>query len=172
MGLDKDELAKLSPEERIQKLKGMEDQAKKELEEAERLITESKKMIDSSQQEMLDKAIKEEAAAIRNKDSIDQFLPHAEGLEGAAEDAPKPDEESVGLNDLYTKLKDMAGYQENGGYVSPGQLADVEQIVDHLGEDYKTVSEQYDLIQASRGLLDELKGDSYIAHDPDKDYHP
>ena len=38
MGLDKDELAKLSPEERIHKLKGMEEDAKKELEEAEESI--------------------------------------------------------------------------------------------------------------------------------------
>ena len=172
MGLDKDELKKLSPEERIQRLKEMEDKAKKELEDAEVLMVESKKLMESSQQEILRNEIKKEAEALREQQGIQDIFAQPEGdnlEETALREAPQP-ESAVSLEDLYNTLQGMQNSNEDTGYLNNEIIEDVRTVVEALGNDYKTASEQYDLLQASKNLIDELK-DSYHGG-PNMDYQP
>lgn len=170
VAFDKEELEKLSPQERIERLKEMEEKAKKELEDAEKFIEESQKLMEVSQQEILRNEIKKEAETLREQQGIEQMFPQGEGLEETAlAEAPQPDS-AVSLEDLYNHLDNIRNYHDDTGYLNMDVIEDVRTVVEALGADYKTAAEEYDLLQASRGLIEELQ-DTYH-RGPDTQYHP
>lgn len=92
MALDKDDLEKLSPEERIKKLKEIEDERKKDLEETESLIEKTKAEIERN------KDIPDiEVPALEPVD-ISAMFEAPEGLEAEANIPGEEEEEPVKYN--------------------------------------------------------------------------
>jgi hypothetical protein len=150
MALNKDELGKMSPEERIKKLKEMEEERKKELEEASDLIKKSEAEIER------EKTIpKVEVPEIERVDISKIFESH-EGLEGTVRrEAPKEEEQGEAI-------KYVAGREEEGGiaslYAEREGEAQQERVV--KVEDmtkYEGILQQIDDLTASRSALKHIK---------------
>ncbi len=151
--LDKEELAKLSPQERIQRLKKLEEESKKEIAEAEKLIKKS--------EEELKRDGMESKLAIpesRQIDISDLFEPPQSQLEQTAQEAheeePSQEQLQYMVNQAYEEAAQLA-YEQGG--------EDVLDRVDALGErlekiNYHSLSDQaVNKVVATRSLLYKIK---------------
>ncbi len=147
MPLDKRELSKLSPEQRIKKLKLMEDERKKEVNEIERLIKES-------MQELKTDKLAEEVAPEQKAVDISRLFEAAgeEKLERTARQEARASttEGARGYNALvriyqdYSQLKEFYGVVSTGGSLTQKQIATIGQIGERINtaERYMTEGEK------------------------------
>ena len=168
------DLKKLSPGERIEKLRKIEDERKKEIEEAERLIKESVEEI-KQEQELRDEIEEEERL---QKEELDKKK--NDNLEVLIEETKQKiiDEEHYAntqyqvklsmepLSNLYDKVKEVYQEVRGSGEINEGQKQQLENLsyAMHNKEeaidagDYNTVGEQIEgLLSASKRILNYMK---------------
>ena len=162
MPIDKDELAKLSPEERIKKLKAMEEARKKEGDEIDVLIKKSMREM------KIDKIAKDVAPEQRTVDISGLFEAGNEhALERTArKEARGNAKPATGYHAIvqtyqaYGELKNMYGVVSSGGSLTEEQRAAIGQIGERLSraEKYMTESEKTSSkLDASKNVLYKLK---------------
>ncbi|MBI2654231.1 hypothetical protein HYX02_05480 [Candidatus Woesearchaeota archaeon] len=163
MTIDKKELSRLSPGERIKKLKLMEEERKKEVDEIERLIRQS------MQELKTDKIAEEVAPRQREVDISRLFETTGEGLERTArEEAPpvalmkgtKSYQAFVQTYEAYSKLTEMYASVSTGGSLTEEQVRAIGTIGERLNtaERYMTEGEKAaSKLDASRAVLYKLK---------------
>ena len=164
MKLNKKELAKLSPEERIKKLKQLEEARKKEATEIEGLIKEY-------MQELKTKKIADSIAPEQKAVDISKLFeaPKEEKLERTARQEAPPVSRMKGSPNYnivaqayedYNKLKNLYGIIGTGGTLDEHQLQMIGQIGERMNtvEKYMTESEKSaSKLIASRAVLYKLK---------------
>ncbi|MBS3131676.1 hypothetical protein J4212_04555 [Candidatus Woesearchaeota archaeon] len=152
----KEELKKLSPRERVKKLKELEDQRKKEFSEIDEMIEASMKEIDTDD-------LASEIAPAAREVNIDDLFEQEQGSIDASLKKADEDEEGhapkyTALVQDYENLKDLS-YASMEGPLSERQI----QLLDQIGERISTrkyVSESdklADLFVASRSVLYQVK---------------
>lgn len=164
MPLNKEEIAKLSPKERIKRLKLMEEERKKEVDEIESLIKQS------MQELKTDKIAEEVAPEPRTIDISRLFEARGEErLERTArEEAPpvamvkgtKGYQAIIQTYQDYSQLKAFYGIVSMGGSLTEEQIAAVGQIGERIStaERYVPAGEKTaSLLDASRAVLYKLK---------------
>ena len=160
MTIDKDRLSRLSPQERIKKLKAMGEARKKESDEIEALIKQS------MQELKIDKIAKDFAPEQRAVDISGLF--EAENEHNLERTARRSRGAAKGNGyqaiaqtyEAYSELKSMYGVVSSGGNLSEQQLAAIGQIGEKLSiaEKYMTESEKIaSKLDASRNVLYKLK---------------
>lgn len=154
MALDKEKLRRLEPEERIRRLREIEDESKKEIEEAERLIRESEE--DIRREEAVSEVEMPEAETV---DITKLFGEEEEKLEETVrEEAPleETDEEKV----MY-EVEKIRDYMEHVGEspVSEYTMGKVERMSNELNSiNYAQLSRQAaDEFNATRNIVYEMK---------------
>lgn len=160
MTIDKKELSRLSPEERVKKLKEMEDERKKEVDEIEKLIK------DSMHELRTDKIAEEIAPRQREVDISKLFEAEGSGLERAARQAPATAKGTKGYQamaqtyEAYSHLSTMYHAVSMGGSLTEEQIASIGNIGERLNtaERYMTEGEKAaSKLDASRAVLYKLK---------------
>lgn len=162
MTIDKKELTKLSPQERIKKLRLMEEERKKEVGEIERLIRES------MQELKIDKIAEEVAPEQRAVDISRLFeTTGGERLERTAkQEAPQLAKGTKGYQaivqtyEAYSKLSKFYSIVSMGGSLTEEQVALIGQIGERItfAERYMTEGEKAaSKLDASRAVLYKLK---------------
>ena len=162
MAIDKKELTKLSPKERIKKLRLMEEERKKEVNEIERLIKESV-------QEIKTEKLAEEFAPEAKQVDISRLFETTgeQRLERTArEEAPAAafGKGTKGYHAFaqtyqdYSSLKKLAGYAAAGN-LNNEQLAAVDAIGERIDKTrYETASaELANILVASRAALHKIR---------------
>ena len=159
--IDKKELKKLSPGERIKKLKLMEEERKKEVDEIERLIK------NSMQELKIDKIAEEVAPEQRTVDISRLFETTGEQrLERTAREAPtlmrgtKGYQAIVQTYEAYSQLSKFYDIVSMGGSLTQEQKAAIGQIGERIStvERYMTESEKTaSKLDASRIVLYKLR---------------
>ena len=161
MSIDKRELGRLSPEQRIRKLKLMEEDRKKEVNEIERMIKES------IQELKIDK-LAEEVAPEQKAVDISRLFETSAGntLERTARKEAKADSNTRGYQAItqiyqdYSQLKEFYGMVSTGSGLSKEQISAIGQIGERIStvERYMTESEKSaSKLDASRMVLYKLK---------------
>jgi hypothetical protein len=154
MTINKDELQKLKPAERIKKLKELEEQSKKEIEEAEDLIKKTEAEIE---RDSIAESVKvPEAKPV----DISKLFEKPEGLEAQVQQAPITQEE--GENKLYQLAQ---AYEEAKGMLySEEPITEKQKIfLDQLGErlekvKYSSQADQAaDLVVATRSIMYKIR---------------
>ena len=163
MSIDKKELSKLSPEQRIRKLKLMEEDRKKEVNEIERMIKES------IQELKIDKLAEEVAPEQKPVDISRLFETSGEAaLERTARKEAKADsmKNTRGYQAItqiyqdYSQLKEFYGMVSMGSGLTKEQISAIGQIGERIStvERYMTESEKsVSKLDASRMVLYKLK---------------
>lgn len=164
MSIDKDKLSKLSPEERIKKLKLMEDERKKEVDEIGKLIKESMRTLAT------DKIAEEVAPGQRAVDISRLFESgNREGLERAAGKEANASFSMKGVKnyqtiaqtyEAYSQLSKFYSIVSMGGSLTEEQKAAIGQIGERINtaERYMTEGEKaVSKLDASRVVLYKLK---------------
>ena len=158
MSIDKKQLHKLSPEERIRKLKLMEEERKKEVTEIERLIKES-------MQELRTDKIAEEFAPEQKPVNISRlFEATGDNLEKMAKQETHPHSakgakgymSAVQIDYDYSNLKKFYGVVSGGGSLSEYEKKLVGEIGErvNIAEKYLPESEKVaSKLNASRAIL-------------------
>ena len=151
--LDKEKLAKLKPAERIKRLKEIEKESKKQIDEAEKLIKKSEEEIEKEEVEK-----KVRVPETRPVEISDLFEPPPTQLERTAEEAqrvePTGEQLQYMVNQAYEEATELA-YQE--------PTEDVLDRIDALGErlekiSYRTLTkEAADRVVATRSLIYKIK---------------
>jgi hypothetical protein len=158
--LDKEELKKLSPEERIARLKKLEEEHKNDLREAEKIISESIEELE------VQRSKPDEEPEMQRR------LPEELDLEQVLQkEEPKP--ENIEGNVQYTitqynELAEIAEEAVSGGYVN---RARAEQLYRSLLQSESNMGQNQvvkEIAEGSRRLMKELLG-SYAAR---QDYRP
>ncbi len=168
-------IKKLPPEERIAKLKELEEKRKKEIEKAKELVKASIEEITKEEENKFAKeeSLKEEIRQIREsfeetlEETIAKEEPKAakEQLE-SHRDYIRHLREDVTVRDLYSLAKNLAQNVEERGYLSNIQqemLNDLERVQQYKQNDinsgkYKVASEEIlDVLSATKSLLNVLK---------------
>jgi len=138
--MDINEIKKLSPEERIKKLKELEEERKKEQEEANKLIQES---IDEIKREELVKQIEVPEQEHVNIDDL--FAAESENLEQTVAREPTPEvEEEIGH--LYNRLGELKETFQETEYMNAQQRKELNQAEQRL----KQIEANYTLTDAVR----------------------
>ena len=159
MPINKNELTRLSPEERIKKLKLMEEERKKEVTEIESLIKESMRELKT------DKIAEEVTPERRAVDISSLFEAGGEKLERTARDESKGAfMGGKGYQALSQVYQDYSSLKKLMGYAATGSLKE-EHIaaVDAIGErldktKYQSASSELaNLVVASRAALHKLR---------------
>lgn len=161
MALDKKELSRLSPSERIKKLKLMEEERKKEVTEIERLIKES------MQELKTDKIAEEIAPEQRAVDITRLFEAGGERLERTArEESPaalmkgtKGYQAFAQTYQDYSQLKKFYGIVSMGGSLTEDQRSEIGKIGERVIIDrYAPLGEETaNILDASRVILYKLE---------------
>lgn len=136
MGIDKEELTKLSPKERIKKLKLMEKERKQDVNEIERLIQESMKELRT------DKIAEEIAPQQKAVDISTLFEAPEQGLEKSAKEALKQSTSIKGRGEYQAGAQPYYHSKTDGGTVpqQPKMQADREATEVYMTEGEKLVS--------------------------------
>ncbi len=161
MAIDKKELNRLSPEQRIKKLKSLEDERKKEVDEIGTLIKESMK-------ELKNDRLAEEIAPEQKAVDISRLfeMGNGNGLESTARKAPSVSGNKSGYQTIvqmykdYKQLSSFYGIVSSGGDLSKEQLGAIGQIGERLNfaEKYMTEGEKAaSKLVAGRAVLYKLK---------------
>ena len=160
MTIDKKELDNLSPGKRITKLKEMEDERKKEVDEIERLIK------DSMHELRTDKIAEEVAPRQREVDISRLFEAEGTGLERTAREAQTTAKGTRGYQamvqtyEAYSQLSTMYSTVSMGGSLTEEQIASIGSIGERLNtaERYMTEGEKAaSKLDASRAVLYKLR---------------
>ena len=164
MPIDKEELSKLPPQERIKKLKAMEEASKKEFDEIESLIKKS------MQELKIDNIAKDIAPEQRTVDISGLFeAGNGQNLERTARQGSRRTAQAKGTSgyqtiaqtyQAYSQLKELYGIVSGGGSLTEGQKAAIGQIGERLNiaERYMTESEKTaSKLDASRNVLYKLR---------------
>ncbi|MBI2542104.1 hypothetical protein HYV80_05330 [Candidatus Woesearchaeota archaeon] len=161
MTIDRKELSKLSHEERIKKLRHMEEEHKKEVHEIEHLIKESMQSIKTDR-------IAEEIAPGQKAVDISKLFEAKgeENLESAAREA-RTSSKGTGNYQVvaqtyhdYSQLKEFYGIVSMGSSLTEDQKAAIGQIGERINvaEKYMTSGEKTaEILDASRATLRKLK---------------
>jgi len=154
MVFNKKELAKLSPEQRIKKLKEIEEQNKKEKEEIEKLITQSKS---DAETELVESRIKLPETKPVNIDEL--FAAPASLLEQKAKEELSAEEEKqikYQVAESYEALKEAA---YGGEEERQNLLEKVDQIGERLEKaKYVSISEETNrMVTASQSVIHKLR---------------
>ena len=175
---DLEDIKKLSPEERIDRLRKLEENKKKEIEEAHKLIEESVGQI-KKEEELRDEI---ETPKPKQVDITKLFEGEKESLEGVVEREKKElsegeleqhrqyqhqlSKEAVG--DLYNRVKDVYNQVKESGNITSEQqnrLDDINYAMQYKSNDiksgtYKTASDEIsDVMDASKKILNYFRGD-------------
>lgn len=145
MALDKKELQKLSPEQRIKRLRELEKEKKKELDEADRLIKDSIRELQQPPAEE-----QEPPRPLRQESTLETQLEN--------EEIPRlPDQPNVEyVVNLYGQLKDI-GQAENP-YESISRAAEINDKI-RQSEQYHSQDERIKRIaEGTRRLMEEIFG--------------
>lgn len=161
MPLDKDNLRKLSPEERLKRLKEMEEDRRKDVDEIEKLIRRS---LDELRVDQLAERITPREAS----DTLSRIVQDAE--EETAEAQLKREEAVLepGTVDYqlmgqvyssYSSLRRVLGYELSPGTLSEEQSQALDQLGEHLETvKYTTTTQQVaDMANTSRELIGRIK---------------
>ena len=158
--IDRKELTKLSPEQRIKKLKSMEEERKKEVDEIEG-------MIKSSMQEMKIDKIAEEFAPEQRAVDISRLFEarEGEGIETKTRKAPESARGAKGYQAIaqvsydYGQLKKFNDIVSMGYNLTDEQKAAIGKIGERVTADkYSTIGEETaNLLDASRATLYKLE---------------
>ena len=153
----KKELKKLKPEDRLKKLKELEEKRKAEITDIEELIKNSKEDIKTD-------AVADEIAPEQTEVNIGKlFKEESEQLEGTVKkEAPKTEEDKdTAFKQLYT---DYTALQEMAQASTYGALtSEQEEVVDQIGErldktKYQSASDEVaNILVASRSVLYKIK---------------
>ena len=159
MAINKKELNRLSPEERIKRLKEMEEDGKKEAKEIGKLIKDS-------MHEMKIAELAEEITPEQKEVDIASLFAPAEGsLEGAVASAPANAEEDVGYKGVsqlysdYSQLREMYGIVATGNPLSEEHVAIIGTIGERINIAEKQMTESERIaskLVASRQILYKL----------------
>ncbi|MBW2989984.1 hypothetical protein KY358_06745 [Candidatus Woesearchaeota archaeon] len=153
-GIDKEELKKLTPSERIKRLKKIEEESKKEIEEAEKLIHETESQIEK------DNIAESVKVPETGPVDISRLFKEEEGLESAVKKSVDEDEKDKSqlyqLAQAYEEVKSM--------YQSDDKL-DEKQLewIDKLGEKiekarYETLAKEVaNLAVATRSIIYKIR---------------
>jgi len=152
--IDKEELKKLTPDERIKKLKELEAESRKEIEEAGKIIKETEATLT---REKIAESVKiPETKPI----DLDSLFEEQKSLETTVkQEAPKEEEKEVGLYQLaqdYDEAKDILYTQDS---LDKGQL----EWIDRLGEKVdkmkytSNVKEMANLVVATRSVIYKIR---------------
>ena len=149
--MELEEIKKLSPEERIKKLKELEEQHKKELEEAKKLIQES---VEEIKRDEIAKQIEIPEQEQVNIDEL--FVPEGEDLEQAVAKEPAPLVETKQyempgtvpeeVTNLYSRLTELREEFQQADYMNPQQQKELSQAEQRL----KQIDANYTLTDAVR----------------------
>jgi hypothetical protein len=154
---NKDELMKLSPADRIKKLKELEEQRKKEVEEAEKLLKQA-------EIQMFEKALEEDKPPA----DLHQFAPRKleDTINSEAIPNVPPESNVQYMNpfdnavDLYHKIK---VYNERDGPVTPDEAKTVGYLYDVFNEVVGNMAENEDKIDRisnkMKRMVKEIMGD-------------
>ncbi len=173
-----DDIKKLSPEERIDRLKKLEEDKKKEIEEAHKLIEESVGQI-KKEEELMEEI---ETPKPKQVDITKLFEGEEESLEGVVEREKKElseqeleqhrqyqhqlSKEAVG--NLYDRVKDVYNQIKETGEITgdqQNQLNDINYAMQYKSKDiqsgvYKTAGDEInDIMTASKGILNYMRGE-------------
>ena len=151
MVLDKEKLRALSPAERIRKLREIEKESKKEIEEAEKLIRESEENL------RVEEATADVEIPETEEVDITRLFGEEENLEGTIKKEEKEvDEEQVKYE--ISKIKEYAEHLEEGP-VSTYTMEKIEDMGKNLRNiDYKLLSHEVaDELNATRNVIYEMK---------------
>ena len=157
MSIDKKELNKLSPEQRIKRLKLMEEERKKEVVEIEELIRRSMQEIRT------DKTAEDVAPVARVVDISRLFEATGDKLERATNKSSNITRGYQAISETYqaySKLKGMYVTISMGGNLSSDEIAAIGQIGERLttAERYMTEGEKAaSKLDASRAVLYKLR---------------
>lgn len=166
-----EKIKKLPPEERIKKLKEIEEKRKKEIEQAKELVKASIEEITKKEEETFTKeeALKEEIKQIKTslEETVAQEEPKIkeEQLE-SHRDYIRHLREDLTARDLYFLAKNLAQNVQDRGYLSNQQqemLNDLERVQQYKQKDiesgkYKLASEEIlDILNAVKNTIDVLK---------------
>lgn len=171
MEFNKDELNKLPPEERIKKLKLMEDEAKKQMEATKKLIDDSESLIKKSEEEITRAALKQGEDDFRRQGALKELsaLVHHEepGLEGIAGQAQRQrsKDEPVDISSVYQRVKDLHDQYAQGSmsYETVKELRETRERVD-IALGYQQLSQETERTAlASKRLVEDLLG-SYMSN--------
>ena len=159
MALNKKELNKLSPEEKLKRLKEMEEHGKEEVKEIGKLIKESL-------HEMKIAKIAEEITPEQKEvDIASLFAPEGNSLESAAASTPSNTEEEIGYRSIgqlysdYSQLRTLYGIVAQGNPLSEEHVSIIGTIGEriNLAEKSMTESEKNaSKLDASRQILYKL----------------
>jgi len=140
--LNKDELLKLSPAERIAHLKKLEEEKKKELEEAEKLLKETEKEISDAISDAKKERPLEEMIGGRQRHVEDEDSPpeHPEESPIQVDYRPKVDY----AIDLYQRIKT---YTDREGPLNNAERASVEAIYGTFNDVIREASEHEEKIE-------------------------
>lgn len=152
--IDKEELKKLIPDERIKKLKELEAESRKEIEEAGKIIKETEATLT---REKIAESVKiPETKPI----DLDSLFEEQKSLETTVkQEAPKEEKKEVGLYQLaqdYDEAKDILYTQDS---LDKGQL----EWIDRLGEKVdkmkytSNVKEMANLVVATRSVIYKIR---------------
>ncbi|MFC1728037.1 hypothetical protein ACFLZ7_01065 [Nanoarchaeota archaeon] len=171
-----EDIKKLPPEERISKLKELEEKRRQEIEEAKELVKQSVDEITKEEEERFieEKIINEEEERAEHiaegdlEETVGKEEPNLTEEESRAHQAYTQHlREETKTNDLYSMAKNLANEVQEKGYVSAEQqhrLNDLNHAQQYKKQDiqsgkYKTAGEDInDALNATKSLLDTVRG--------------
>lgn len=154
MPINKDDFKKLPPDERIKKLKQLEEENKKELKEAEKLIEESK--IEIQRTELSKEEPPEISQFIRKKEEQED----KKNLESTVEHERVPEEHGniQYLFDQYDELKNFLGRTLNN--YDRERVEEIYHNINNIAENYKHTSEELENVaRATKRIVKDLLGE-------------
>jgi len=160
--INKEELMRLSPEERIRRLRQLEEERKKEIEDAQKLIRESEGQIER------DRSLEDVEVPEAPSVDISKLFgaEEKETLEGAVEEAPQPEMEGEHLRyqvqQDYEALKELQEGMINNTvnpYDAANQVNEIEERLNTINyqqakQESKEVADQ---LVASRNVIQMIK---------------
>ncbi len=167
MAFNKEELAKLTPSERIKKLKEIEEKSKKEVEELETVLQESKKLLNESELELERTEIEKESSEDPLIDLTDLLKQDADSLEASVANTPLVSiEEPRDIFGLYQRVTQLA-YQGQGIDARRKEelttlYQEVNQAATYVTERYGSPSEEFQAAaDSSKRIIKDLLGEFY-----------
>ncbi len=151
--LDKDKLKRLSPEERIKHLRRLEDERKKDLDEAERLIRESIEELRVSEEEEEPPEPEPRRESVFEESELEEQIANEEHRHPEAEEEQNVE---YAVN-LYSELAEVAHADNPYQMISRAR-----EINDRLGElaQYNSQDQRMKKIaEGSRRIMEELFGE-------------
>jgi len=146
-----EDIKKLSPEERVKKLKELIEKRNKEIEDRNKEIEEAEQLSKQARKDEEDKALRDkiEVPELEEVDISNLFHKEQEDLESKAEEAPKEEEPedakalyqiapNAPTQDLYSNVVDLYNQVKDQGMITPEmaeQAGNIQYAIDKKQED-------------------------------------